>query len=161
MRPETSIQKIYQSLQARYKEHVIHHNISKGLLLKPVPLVDIGECHETWRRKETKFLAGKSNFYSSPHTVLVPQKKKKIEKDTRHLWFSNTSKKKEEQGTAHPCNIYTERPSRERSNINITYKKQLTQKSTMCSKIKRKKMYSSLCHCRSTCCGQIKQRRWL
>ncbi len=87
MRPETSIQKMYQSLQARYKEHVIHHNISKGLLLKPVPLVDIGECHETWRRKETKFLAGKSNFYSSPHTVLVPhkKKKKKIEKDTRHL----------------------------------------------------------------------------
>lgn len=85
MRPETSIQKIYQSLQARYKEHVIHHNISKGLLLKPVPLVDIGECHETWRRKETKFLAGKSNFYSSPHTVLVSQKKKKDRK--RHTPF--------------------------------------------------------------------------
>jgi len=94
MTPGTFIRKMYPSLQARYKEHGIQHNLSQGLLLKPVPPMDVGEPHETWKRKEARFPVRKSKSYSAPHTVPVPHKK------PHNICSSNN------EGSAHdPCNV--------------------------------------------------------
>lgn len=86
MTPGTFIRKMFTSLQGHFKEHVIQNKLSQGLLLKPAPPVDGGEPQESWMRKQTRFLAKKSKFYSAPNRVPVPHKKRGKKRGTPFLF---------------------------------------------------------------------------
>ncbi|XP_051977937.1 uncharacterized protein LOC127639766 [Xyrauchen texanus] len=73
---------MHQSLQTRYTEHIILHNLPQKLLLQPEPPLNLDQCQETWMKKEERFPNTKSKFFSVPQRMPVPQKKKRrIHKD--------------------------------------------------------------------------------
>ncbi|XP_051948584.1 uncharacterized protein LOC127629698 [Xyrauchen texanus] len=83
VKPGIFIRKTHQSLQTRYTQHIILHNLPQKLLLQPEPPLNLDQCQETWmKKKEERFPNTKSKFFSVPQRMPVPQKKKRrIHKD--------------------------------------------------------------------------------
>ncbi|CAM4608791.1 unnamed protein product [Leuciscus chuanchicus] len=79
VKPGTFIRKLHQSLQARYTEDIIQHNLPQKLFLQPEPPLNLDQCRETWmKKKEKHFPDTKSKFFSVPQNMPVPQKKKRM-----------------------------------------------------------------------------------
>lgn len=78
LRPGTFIRTMFRSMQGRYTEHIIQHNLSQELLLKPLaPMNLLDQSKETWMRKDQeRFPVSKSKFFSVPESVPVPQKER-------------------------------------------------------------------------------------
>ncbi|KAA0724108.1 hypothetical protein E1301_Tti019644 [Triplophysa tibetana] len=78
LRPGTFIRKMHRSMQGRYTEHIIQHNLSQELLLKPLaPMNLLDQSKETWMRKDQERRpVTKSKFFSAPESVPVPQKER-------------------------------------------------------------------------------------
>ncbi|XP_057186027.1 uncharacterized protein LOC130551974 isoform X2 [Triplophysa rosa] len=76
LRPGMFIRKMHRSMQGRYTEHIIQHNLSQELLLKPLaPMNLLDQSKETWMRKDQERRpVTKSKFFSVPESVPVPQK---------------------------------------------------------------------------------------
>jgi len=51
VKPGTFIREINQSLQARYTENIIQHNLPQEIFLKPEPPMTLDQCQETWMKK--------------------------------------------------------------------------------------------------------------
>ncbi|XP_016120484.1 uncharacterized protein [Sinocyclocheilus grahami] len=78
VKPGTFIRKMHQSLQARYTENIIQHNLPQKLLLQPEPPVNLDQSQETWmKKKEERFPSTKSKFYSVPQKIPKDWVKKK------------------------------------------------------------------------------------
>ncbi|KAF0039273.1 hypothetical protein F2P81_007508 [Scophthalmus maximus] len=82
LRPGTFVRKMYGSLQGRYREHIMSHNLSEHLLLKIMQPKDIIQSQEGWaKRVGTKPQTTSSKFYTAPITVPVPKRAKSTRKD--------------------------------------------------------------------------------
>lgn len=76
LRPGAFVRKMYASLQGRYIEHIIAHNFSERLLLRPIRRKDLTQSQENWAKRDgSKPQNVKSKFYTAPLTVPVPKKK--------------------------------------------------------------------------------------
>ncbi|XP_034566483.1 uncharacterized protein LOC117831745 [Notolabrus celidotus] len=77
---------MYGSLQGRYREHIMCHNFSEQLLLKPMPPKDITQSQEGWaKRNGTKPLTTRSKYFNAPSTLPVPKKAKSTQNTGRDL----------------------------------------------------------------------------
>lgn len=78
LRPGKFIRTMHRSMQGRYTEHIIQHNLSQELLLKPLaPMNILDQSKETWMRRDQERLpVTKSKFFSVPESVPVPQKER-------------------------------------------------------------------------------------
>ncbi|ROL52206.1 hypothetical protein DPX16_6083 [Anabarilius grahami] len=85
VKPVTFIRKMHKSLQARYTEHIIKHELPQKLLRQPEAPLNLDQSQETWKKKEECFPSTKSKFFSVPHKIPAPQKmriKKDVEVET-------------------------------------------------------------------------------
>ncbi len=90
LRPGTFVRQMYGSLQGRYREHVMAHNFSERLLLRPISKKDITQSQEGWAKRDgSKPQTAKSKFYTAPSTVPFPKKAKSIKKGSKD--FNNRS----------------------------------------------------------------------
>ena len=82
LRPGTFVRKMHGSLQGfRYSEHIMCHNFSEQLLLKPSEPKDITQSQEGWaQRNGATHTTAKSKFYTAPKTVPVPKRAKSTQK---------------------------------------------------------------------------------
>lgn len=63
---------MYGSLQGRYREDIMSHNLSDHLLLKPMLPKDITQSREGWAKRDgAKPHTAKSKYYTAPTTVPV------------------------------------------------------------------------------------------
>jgi len=74
LRPGTFVRKMYGSLQGRYREHIMSHNFSEQLLLKPMLPKDFTQSQEGWAKWDgAKPQTSSSKFYTAPTTIPVPK----------------------------------------------------------------------------------------
>ncbi|ROJ25348.1 Alpha-(1,3)-fucosyltransferase 4 [Anabarilius grahami] len=76
---------MHKSLQVRYREHIIKHELPQKLLRQPEAPLNLDQSQETWKKKEECFPSTKSKFFSVPHKIPAPQKmriKKDVEVET-------------------------------------------------------------------------------
>lgn len=69
LRPATFIHKMYGSLQGRYTEHIMKHNLPVHLLNDPLPIVsDVHQAEEQWakREKNSNKPKRKSKYFQPP-----------------------------------------------------------------------------------------------
>ncbi|XP_078024990.1 uncharacterized protein LOC144463675 [Epinephelus lanceolatus] len=77
LRPATFVRKMYGSLQGRYREHIMSHNFSEQLLLKPMLPKDLTQSQEGWAKRDgAKPQTASSKFYTAPTTIPVPKRAK-------------------------------------------------------------------------------------
>ena len=77
LRPGNFVSKMYGSLQGRYCEHIMSHNLTEKLLFKPIRPSDITQSQQGWAKKDgAKPHTASSNFYMAPTTVPVPKRAK-------------------------------------------------------------------------------------
>ena len=83
LKPGTFVRKMYASLQGRYREHILSHNLSEQLLLKHMLPKDINQSQEGWAKRDgAKPQTGSSKFYTAPKTVPVPKRVKSTQQDS-------------------------------------------------------------------------------
>lgn len=85
LRPANFIHKLYGSLQGRYKEHIIKHNLPNSLLTDPLPtIVGMDQVEEQWAKRERNTnKAKRSSKYFKPPDV-IPKAKHKPKKSNGH-----------------------------------------------------------------------------
>lgn len=76
VKPGTFIRKMHKSLQARYTEHIIKHELPQ----KPEAPLNLDQSQETWKKEEC-FPSTKFKFFSVPHKIPAPQKRR-----SRRMW---------------------------------------------------------------------------
>lgn len=74
VKPGTFIRKMHKSLQVRYTEHIIKHELPQKLVRQPEAPLNLDQSQETWKKKEERFPSTKSKFFSVPHKIPAPQK---------------------------------------------------------------------------------------
>ncbi|XP_048017998.1 uncharacterized protein LOC125249699 [Megalobrama amblycephala] len=72
--PGVFIRKMRKSLQERYREHIIKHELPQKLLCQPEEPLNLDQSQETWKKEEC-FPSTKSKFFSVPQKVPAPPKK--------------------------------------------------------------------------------------
>ncbi|XP_073783766.1 uncharacterized protein isoform X3 [Danio rerio] len=75
LKPGTFIRKMHQSLQARYKEHIIQHKLPQEILFQPQPPTTLDQSQETCMKEKEHASSTKSEFYSVPQNVSAPKKR--------------------------------------------------------------------------------------
>ena len=77
LRPGTFIRTMYRSLQNRYIEHILKHNLPDRLITKPQTFMDIKLSEETWAKKDhPEVKVGQSKYYTAPDRMPVPKQKR-------------------------------------------------------------------------------------
>jgi len=92
LRPGTFVRYMYGSLQGRYREHIMSHNLSEQLLLKTVLPKDITQSKEGWAKKDQrKTNTARSKYFNAPTTAPVPKRAKSTLNTVKELQRSEES----------------------------------------------------------------------
>ncbi|TKS90225.1 Zinc finger protein 658B [Collichthys lucidus] len=86
LRPGTFIRTMYRSLQDRYIEHIIKHNLPDHLITKPQTFMNIKLSEETWaKRNQPEEKVGQSKYYTAPDKMPVPKEKRVKKRRKGHV----------------------------------------------------------------------------